>query len=178
VVLALALGLGLLAAVAASCGSTGVRGGLPATRADVIKREVGDVQEFVARGDCQDLNGQLRQVDQEIDNLPPSVDQTLVDNLRQGSARLRDTAVQACNEPETTTQTDTVPAAPVTTDTTPTTPPDTVTETIPTTTDVVPPPATTPPATTAPDQTAPAPTPTTPGSTGPGGAAAPDGTTG
>jgi hypothetical protein len=173
VVLALALGLGLLAAVATSCGGSGVEGGLPASRAEVIKREIQDVQEFVARGDCEDLNGQLRQVDQEIDNLPASVDEDLVANLREGSAKLRDTAVQACNQPETTTQQTETTTPPAVTETTPTTPPDTVTETVPTTTDVVPPPTTTTP-------TAPPATPTTvtpPAVTGPGGAPAPDGTT-
>jgi hypothetical protein len=175
--MAIALGLGLLAAVATSCGATGVKGGLPAARASVIKREIADVQKFVDRGDCQDLNGQLRQVDQEIDNLPASVDAGLVANLRQGSAKLRDSAVQACNTPTTpattpttpTTPVETVPTTPTTTETT-TTPPDTVTDTIPTTTDVVPPVTT--PAATTPAATTP------PAATGPGGAPAPDGGTG
>jgi hypothetical protein len=139
--------LGLAAAFAASCTSTGVKGGLPSTSANDLKSQIADVQEFVDRGDCDGIDGQLRQVQQAIDNLPPSTDEKLVSNLRQGADQLQTTAIAACNA-RTETQTETP---------TQTAPPQTVTEQIPTVTE---PPATT---TTPPDTaTTPPPTETTP----------------
>jgi hypothetical protein len=169
VLLVLVFGLGVLAAVATSCGQGGVHGGIPSSRAADLKRQIGDVQEFVDRGDCGELTGQLRQVDQEIDNLPASVSDRLVANLREGADRLRQTAVQACNErTQTSTQT---------TETTPTV----ITETVPTETTTVPTTTTTTPTTTTPTTptttTPTTGTPTTPGTTTPsdnGGAVGPD----
>jgi hypothetical protein len=124
--LVLAFVLGVSAAFAASCTSGGVKGGLPQTSANDLKAQIADVQEFVDRGDCDGIDGQLRQVQEAIDNLPASTDEALVTNLRQGAERLQSTAITACNSrTETQTQSQTQPQ-------------ETVTETIPTVTETVP----------------------------------------
>jgi hypothetical protein len=143
-VLVLAFVLGLAAAFASSCASDGVKGGLASTSAKELKSQIGDVQEFVDRGDCDGIDGQLSQVQQAIDNLPASTDERLVDNLRQGAQQLQTAAIAACNERTQTQETQTQ---------------ETVTETIPTVTTTAPTTATTPPPTTA---TTPPPTQTTP----------------
>jgi hypothetical protein len=158
-----AFAVGLLAAFAASCAGNGVKGGLPQSSADDLKAQISDVQEFVDRGDCDGIDGQLRQVQQAIDNLPESTDEALVANLRQGAEQLQAAAITACNSrtsttPQTQTQTQTVPqqtvteAIPTVTETVPTAPPDT-TPTAPTETTPTVPPATTPPAATVPGDT-------------------------
>jgi hypothetical protein len=132
--LVLAFVLGVSAAFAASCTSGGVKGGLPQTSANDLKAQIDDVQEFVDRGDCDGIDGQLRQVQQAIDNLPASTDEALVTNLRQGAERLQSSAISACNsrtEAQTQTQSETQPQ-------------ETVTETIPTETTPTEPPATEP----------------------------------
>jgi hypothetical protein len=160
--LALAFVLGVLAAFAASCTGSGVKGGLPQTSADDLKSQIADVQEFVDRGDCDGIDGQLRQVQQAIDNLPESTDEALVANLRQGAEQLQATAISACNSrTETTpqTQTQTVPqetvteAIPTVTETVPTTPPETTPTVPPETTPTVPTETTPPPAATVPGDT-------------------------
>jgi hypothetical protein len=154
----LAFVLGLSAAFAASCTSSGVKGGLPQTSANDLKAQIDDVQEFVNRGDCDGIDGQLRQVQQAIDNLPGSTDEALVANLRNGAEQLQSTAISACNS-KTQTQTETQPQETVT-ETIPT-----ITETVPETTPTVPPETTptVPPETTptVPPET----TPTVPGDT-------------
>ena len=151
VVLVLAFVLGLAAAFASSCAGDGVKGGLSSTTAKDLKAQISDVQEFVDRGDCDGIDGQLRQVQEAIDNLPPSTEQRLVDNLRQGADQLQSAALAACNERTETQETQTQ---------------ETVTETIPTVTTTAPTTATTPPPTTTttpPTQTTPTqPTTTTP----------------
>jgi TolA-binding protein len=161
--LVLAFVLGLAAAFAASCAS-GVKGGLPQTDADNLRSQIADVQQFVDRGQCDGIDGQLRQVRDAIDNLPASTDSKLVANLRQGVDQLQSTAISACNA-RTERQTQTQPQ-------------ETVTEAIPTVTETVPSTETTPPETTPttltqttpaePTATQPAPPPdqtTTPGDT-------------
>jgi hypothetical protein len=162
----LAFVLGVSAAFAASCTSGGVKGGLPQTSANDLKAQIDDVQEFVDRGDCDGIDGQLRQVQQAIDNLPASTDEALVTNLRQGAERLQSSAISACNsrtEAQTQTQSETQPQETVT-ETIPT-----VTETVPETTPTVPPETTptVPPETTPtePPATEPVPPQTVPGDT-------------
>ena len=163
-----AFAVGLLAAFAASCAGNGVKGGLPQSSADDLKAQISDVQEFVDRGDCDGIDGQLRQVQQAIDNLPESTDENLVANLRQGADQLQSTAIEACNQrTQTQTQAQTQPqetvteAIPTVTETVPTTP----TQTTPTT-----PTQTTP---TTPTATAPTPAATVPGDTSGGAGATP-----
>jgi hypothetical protein len=158
-----AFAVGLLAALAASCAGNGVKGGLPQSSADDLKAQISDVQEFVDRGDCDGIDGQLRQVQQAIDNLPESTDEALVANLRQGAEQLQATAITACNtrtqttpqtQPQTTPQETVTEAIPTVTETVPTTPPETTPTVPPETTATVPPTEqTTPPAATVPGDT-------------------------
>jgi hypothetical protein len=158
-----AFAVGLLAAFAASCAGNGVKGGLPQSSANDLKAQISDVQEFVDRGDCDGIDGQLRQVQQAIDNLPESTDEALVANLRQGAEQLQATAITACNsrtettpqtQPQTTPQETVTEAIPTVTETVPTTPPETTPTVPPETTATVPPTEqTTPPAATVPGDT-------------------------
>jgi hypothetical protein len=136
------------AALLAACGSNG-DGRIPAASASDLKREITDVREAVEDDRCADVSGQLRQVDEGIDDLPPSVDNQLRSHLRDGANRLLDAARDECDAaPTETTTTETLPEE------------ETTTETAPTETETTPPPTTTqPPATTAP---APAPPPPPP----------------
>jgi TolA-binding protein len=157
VVLVAAFVLGLAAAFAASCADDGVRGGLSSTSAEDLKSQIADVQEFVDRGDCNEIEGQLRQVRDAIDNLPSNTDQRLVENLRLGADQLQTRALEACNErtQETQTQetiTETIPTVTQTVPTTATTPPPTTETTPPPQTTPTQPTTTTPPATTTPTQ--------------------------
>jgi len=147
-----ALALGVGAALLAGCGST-TRGGIPASDASHIKSQLEDVRSRVSDGRCDNLSSELRDVNTAIDNLPRSVDNRLVSELRDGADRLQVAAVSDCNDnsaatqtattptetqTETTpaqTQTDTTPAETTTTSTqTTTTPPATTTQPPPTTT--------------------------------------------
>lgn len=106
----------------------------------------------VEEGRCSEVPGQLRQVDERIDDLPPSTDDQLVNNLRDGADRLLSVSREECDAtPTETTTTETE------TDTTETSP----TETEPTETSTAPEQTTTsgtPTATTG-EQTAPQPPP-------------------
>jgi hypothetical protein len=144
----LALLLGVGAALLVACGGGGTRGGIPAANAGELKSQLGDVQKAVDDGRCDDLPGQLRQVDDGVDALPATVDQRLRDALGNAADRLRQTAVRACGNTTTTqTQTQTQPeSVPTQTQTqTQTTPTRTQTQTTPERTTTVEPPATTPP---------------------------------
>lgn len=154
-----AFALGLAASALVACGGT--KDGIPASNAASLNKELGDVQAFVERGDCGGLNGQLRQVQEGIDNLPSSVDAALVSDLNDGLDRLYQQSVADCNADTTeTTDTTTVPA-------------ETTVETTPATT-TQPPPATTPTQPTpTPTEPTPEPEPTPPPQTDPGGATPP-----
>ncbi len=91
-----ALAAAALTAALPAC-SDGVRGGLPEDDASALQREIQDVQELVAGERCGDLEGQVRQVNERLDNLPTSVSDRLEQSLRDGVARLSDTAVNECN---------------------------------------------------------------------------------
>jgi len=164
-----ALLLGVCAALVAACaGST--RGGIPAASASNLKSQLEDIRERVDAGNCGELNGQLRQVDEGIDALPGSVDEQLKQALRDGANRLRDAAPRECNEIQAPTQTQTETVPPVVTETGPeqATPATTPTTTTPTTT--VPPTTTTTPLPAPTDPTvAPEPPPQPPPPIGPGG---------
>ena len=79
---------GVGAALRAACGS-GTSAGIPSADAGDLKRQIKDVRQAVEDGRCSDVPGQLRQVDEGIDNLPPSVDDQLVNNLREGADKLQ-----------------------------------------------------------------------------------------
>ena len=156
--------LGVGAALLAACGA-GTDGGIPAANAGGLKSQITDVREAVEDGRCSDVPGQLRQVDEGIDDLPPSTDDNLVTNLRDGANKLLDLAREECD------------ATPAETTTTETTPVETTTEPPPTTT-TPPPTTTTPPPTTTvappPPEPAPVPEPVPPPPVGtPGGGTEP-----
>ncbi len=163
---ALAIVLGMSTALLAACGGGSTKGGVPSASAGELKSQITDVGQAVDGGRCNEVQGQLRQVDQGIDQLPGTTDDQLVSALRDGADRLRRVAVDECDPdngtettttettpPETTT-TDTVPQETETTDTLPTetvpeeeipTEPPPPAETTPTPPPVTPPPVTPPP---------------------------------
>ncbi|MEY2512685.1 MAG: hypothetical protein QOJ89_43 [bacterium] len=165
-----ALLLGVGAALLVACGGT-TKGGIPAASAGELKSQIEDVQQAVDGGRCDELDGQLRQVDEGIQALPTTVDQRLRQALAAAGDRLRRTANSDCADTTTTettttetTTTETVPpettTEPTTTETTATVPPETTTvpppPPPPTTTPVPPPPVVPPPAEPAPQPVPPA----------------------
>jgi len=97
-----------LAASVAACGEQ-VRGGIPEADATALEREIADVERFVASERCEEVDGQLRQVNQRIDNLPTSVSDALQQNLYDGAERLRQVTQEECTAlavPETTEPTE------------------------------------------------------------------------
>ncbi|MGH2944583.1 MAG: hypothetical protein ACRDLN_17610, partial [Solirubrobacteraceae bacterium] len=151
----LALLLGVGAALLVACGD-GTSGGVPAANASDLKSQINDVRQAVDDGRCTDVPGQLKQVDEGVDDLPPSTDTQLVRGLRDGADTLRRVAVNECNaRDEDTTTTETTTTETTTTETVPeeTTPDETVpqettpipTTPTPTTTIPTPPPVPEPP---------------------------------
>jgi len=172
----LALALGVGAALLVACGG-GTESGIPAAIAGDLKSQIEDVQQAVEDRRCEDVSGQLRQVDDSIDDMPASVDERLRQSLRDASDTLRRTAVSECNKAETTTtetnptqtqptqtqaQTQAQTAAPETT----TVPPETTTTPPPT---AVPPPPPPQPVPTTPPVVPPVPPPAQPPAPGPAG---------
>ena len=162
----LALSLGMSTALLAACGGGGTKGGIPSASAGELKSQITDVGQAVDDGRCDDVPGQLRQVDEAIDQLPGTTDTQLVSALRDGAERLRSRAVEECEEADTET-TETTPEQTETTETLPEeeeppteTLPTETTQTPTTTTPAPPPPPTggTPPVTPQP----PPPPPVTP----------------
>jgi len=175
---ALALLLGMSAALLAACGGgSGTKSGIPSASAGELKSQITDVGQAVDSGRCDEAQGQLRQVDEGIDQLPKTTDDQLVSALRDGADRLRRVAVDECDSDNgtqtTTTQTDTtetVPEEPAPTDTVPDEPTEEPTQTIPPVTAPTPPPVTPPPVTPPPVT----PTPPTPPPVSPGGGVSPE----
>lgn len=169
----LAAVLGVGAALLAACGS-GPTGGIPAANAGDLKSQIEDVRQAVEDNRCSDVPGQLRQVDEGIDDLPPSVDEQLVTNLRDGADKLRTLAADECRDaPQETTETETTPTETTETVTAPTeteTAPTETTETETTPTDTTPQETTPQPA--PPPEPAPAPPPPPAGT--PGGGVKPE----
>ncbi len=146
----LALALGASTGLVAACGGGGTKDGIPAASAGELKSQIEDVKQAVDDGRCSDVRGQLRQVDSGIDDLPGSVDPTLVSALRDGADKLRSSAVDEC-DPDAgtqTTQTTTTETTPTETIPTETTTEPAFTETAPTVTTPPPPPP--PPVATTP----------------------------
>jgi hypothetical protein len=142
--------LGVGAALLVACGS-GTEAGIPSANASDLKSQIEDVRQAVEDGRCSDVPGQLRQVDEGIDDLPPSTDSQLVSNLRDGADKLLSVARDECGD--RATETTTTETEPTETETTETVPTETETETTPAET------TTTPPTQTTPAQTTPEPPP-------------------
>jgi len=139
----LALSLGMSTALLAACGGGGTKGGIPSASAGELKSQITDVGQAVDDRRCDDVPGQLKQVDEGIDQLPATTDTQLVSALREGAEQLRSRAIEECEEAGTET-TETLPEETQTTETLPEEeePP---AETTPTETTPTPPPTTPPP---------------------------------
>jgi hypothetical protein len=106
----LALLLGVAAALLAACGGTS--DGIPSANAGDLKSQIEDVQQAVDSGRCSDVYGQLKQVDERIDDLPPSTDPQLVRTLREGADQLRSVAIEQCDATPAETTTPAPPPVP------------------------------------------------------------------
>jgi hypothetical protein len=149
--LVLALVLGVLAAVAVSCGDDDKdRKLLSPTKASEIREELDKIAERVEKGECDELQPAFIRLNRAIDQLPTRTDKRLRRRLASGAENLQRIAPDECrdNRPKTTETTETVPETTETVPPTTTTPPPTTTEPPPTTTE--PPPTDTgvPPETT------------------------------
>ena len=165
----LALLLGTSTALLAACGGGGTSGGVPSASAGELKSQITDVGQAVDGGRCDEVPGQLRQVDEGIDQLPQTTDEQLVDALREGAERLRTVALEECEEDTGTETTETTPEETETTEAPPEDPepaPTDPTETTETPTTSTPPPPPAPPTggtpPTPPAPAPPAPTPPQP----------------
>ncbi|MEJ7797736.1 MAG: hypothetical protein WKF42_04485 [Solirubrobacteraceae bacterium] len=143
--LTIALLLGVGSALLVACGAS-TQGGIPAASAGELKSQISDVREAVDGGRCDDVDGQLRQVDNAIEELPSTVDERLRQSLSDAGDTLRRAARDECDEATETTETETLP-----TETQPE-PPQTATEpeTQPEPPQTEPPPPPPPPAETTP----------------------------
>ncbi|MDP1848047.1 MAG: hypothetical protein Q8K79_09675 [Solirubrobacteraceae bacterium] len=159
----LALSLGMSTALLAACGGGGTKGGIPSASAGELKSQITDVGQAVDDRRCDDVPGQLKQVDEGVDQLPATTDRQLVSALREGAEQLRSRAVEECEDAETET-TETTPEETPTTETLPEeeqTPTETLpTETTQTPTTTTPPPP--PPPTGGTPPVTPPPPPATP----------------
>ena len=177
----LALLLGMSTALLAACGGGGTKSGVPSASAGELRSQITDVGQAVDGDRCDEVEGQLKQVDEGIEQLPATTDDQLVSALRDGADRLRRVAVEQCEEAGTeTTTTQTTPPETETTPTDPgteTEPTDTLpTETTQpqtTTTPVPPPPPATTPTPPAPPPPV-TPTPPAPPPVPPGGGVTPE----
>jgi len=157
----LALVLGVAAAALVACGSSGSsrRQFIPDRSAQRMSDALDDVRSAVDDGDCTEAQQALARARGVLVNLPSSVSDRLVAQLRQGLDNLRVIAPKECAEnrakSQTQSTTETTTSETTTTETTPTT---ATTETTPTTTTTTTPPTTT---TTPPTTTTLPPTPTT-----------------
>lgn len=160
----LALLIGTSTGLLAACGGS-TKGGIPSASAGDLKSQITDVAQAVEGGRCDEVEGQLGQVDDGIDELPETTDAQLVSALRDGADRLREQAVDEC-DPDSGTQTTTTETTPTETTTTETLPEEEPTDTLPTETDPTPttttPSPTPPPTGGAPPVDPPAPPPVTP----------------
>jgi outer membrane biosynthesis protein TonB len=139
--LVLALVLGLLCSFAVACGSD-EEGLLSSARAENLKEDLDAIDEAVAAGRCNAVEGRLNSLRAEIEDLPQGTDRRLRERLESGLANIETQAPEECAAGETDTQPETTP------ETTPeTVPPETV------------PPETTPPETVPPETTPPETTP-------------------
>ena len=114
----LAMSLGMSTALLAACGGGGTKGGIPSASAGELKSQITDVGQAVDDRRCNDVPGQLRQVDEGIDQLPATTDAQLVSALREGAEQLRSRAIEECEDAGTET-TETTPEETETTETAP-----------------------------------------------------------
>ena len=106
-----ALLLGMSTLPLAACGGGGTKSGIPSASAGELKSQITDVGQAVDAGRCDEVPGQLEQVDEGIEELPQTTDDQLVSALRDGAARLRQLAVDEC-ESDAGTETTTTETTP------------------------------------------------------------------
>ena len=102
----LALTLGAAVALAlVSCGSRDTKGLLPGDTADQIVSNLDKVEQDASEGSCTSAAEEVAAVQDQISNLPASVDSRLRARLEDGASRLADVvnAPGACETTSTTT---------------------------------------------------------------------------
>jgi cell division protein FtsN len=157
----LALALGVGSALLVACGDS-TKNGIPSADAGDLKSQLEDVRQAVDDARCDEVGGQLRQVEEGIDGLPTSVDAGLRERLREAGDNLRARAVEECNENLAAEQAEEEPDTQTETQ-------ETVTQTVPPETETQPPAETVPPAETQPPATQPPPVEPLPEDPGAGG---------
>ncbi len=134
---ALAVALGVLAALLISCGGSG-KGLIPVADAGPLQSDFEAVAQAAENGDgsCASTESALLKTEQDFAALPPSVDSGLRTTIRQGIENLRTHALALCAQPlpqSTVTTTPKTTTSTTSTTTTPTETQTTPTETQPTT---------------------------------------------
>lgn len=152
----------------AGCGDR--KGMIPKADAQTILSQLDQLDQQMSSGDCDNIASTVSDLQEQVSQLPTSVDSRLRARIEEGLANLSTQAPRDClDQSLTTTETTTTQTTATTTTTVPTTP--TQTTPVPTTpTQTVPPPT--------PTQTTPAPTPTQTTPSGGGGTPSPDPDTG
>jgi cell division septation protein DedD len=168
-VLAVAAVLGVLAALLVACGDRSRL--IPSGDAGRLQGDLDNLQNVVSSGDCERIRATLQRLQDDLVQLPSTVDIRLRNRIQEGVAALVNQAPEACAQAQAdTTTTDTTTTE--TTETTETT--DTSTETTDTSTETTP--TETTPTDTTPTETAPTET-TPPPTEGTGGTGVPPGDT-
>jgi hypothetical protein len=129
----LAGGLGFAVSFLVACG--GGSGLLSADQASSLNSQLDQVSAAVASGHCGAVTNAATGLTNAVENLPASVNSTLINNLKQGVTTVSNLAAKDCHTQITTPTTPTTPTV-----TTPsTTTPSTTTPSTPTTTTTAPP---------------------------------------
>lgn len=135
---ALALVLGVAAALLVACGSSG-KGLIPAAAGGPLQSDIEAVEHAAeeGNGNCSGTEQALLKTDQDYAALPSTLDSGLRNNIHQGIENLRKVAKEACAQPlvqtttTTTPKTTSTPTTTTNTTTTTTTPPAPTEETTP-----------------------------------------------
>ena len=123
--LLLSLALGVASAGIVACGSNGA-GLIPATSAAAMLAKLDRVAELAEEGNCETAASVAREVDDQIDALPPDTDERLIVALKDGVNRL----IRLTGDPVTCTGEETTETVPTVTQTQ-TIPPTVTTQTTP-----------------------------------------------
>lgn len=112
----LAGGLGFAVAFVVACGSS--TGLLSTAQSSRLAGDLHTVSTALAAHDCSQVQHGLTALNNDITNLPSSINSTLLNNLGQGAGTLSQLASRSCSSSSTTSST---PTTTTTTTTTPTT---------------------------------------------------------
>ena len=140
--LVVALLLGLACSYAVACGES-EEGLLSPGRAEGLKANLDDLDDAVAKGQCERASQEVQNLREQLAALPSSTDRQLRRRLEEGVEHLAQISPEECTGAQTTetTTTETTPTETTPTETTPTetTPPETTPTQPPDTTPTVPP---------------------------------------